>query len=395
MTEQAKASFAAQTAGIRDQVKITAIKVLQPQRGATLVKVETDAGVSGYGPCHGTGPFVRAAIADLEGPRLPHLGLIGKDPLAIGVHFHNMFYAYPQRGRVIGALSAIDIALWDIAGKLLNQPVCKLLGGPFRDEIKLYSHCRGGDFLSKAEWRDRARGMKDDPHGFTAYKIDIHHVLGGHMQQYLPGIGPRETQDVAQAYGLAREALGGEIDIIVHCHNELDLPSAIKVAEAVEPVKPLFFEDPIAPEYSGSWMALRRTTRVPLLTGENIALAEGALPFLQNQIVDCLQPDLINCGGITGAKRIADLAALYRIPVSCHNVSGYVLNMASQQFSAAIFDCPLMECTRTADAAPDAVGEKLVIRNGKMKVAMRPGLGLELDFDYLKANRAEGEPWWD
>jgi len=395
MTKQTVAPFAAQAAGMRDQVKITAIKVLQPQRGATLVKVETDAGASGYGPCHGTGPFVRAAIAGLEGPRLPHLGLIGKDPLAIGVHFHNMFYAYPQRGRVMGVLSAIDIALWDIAGKLLNQPVCKLLGGPFRGETKLYSHCRGGDFLSKAEWHNRARELEDDPHGFTAYKIDIHHVLGGHMQQYLPGIGPREVRNVAQAYGLAREALGDEIDIIVHCHNELDLPSAIKVAEAVEPIKPLFFEDPIAPEYSDSWMALRRTTRVPLLTGENIALAEGALPFLQNQVIDCLQPDLINCGGITGAKRIADLAALYRIPVSCHNVSGYVLNMASQQFSAAVFNCPLMECTRTADDAPDAVGEKLVIRDGKMKVAMRPGLGLELDFDYLKANRAEGEPWWD
>ena len=395
MSEQIDALFAVQAAGMRDQVRITAIKVLQPQRGATLVKVETDAGVSGYGPCHGTGPFVRAAIAGLEGPRLPHLGLIGKDPLAIGVHFHNMFYAYPQRGRVMGVLSAIDIALWDIAGKLLDQPVCTLLGGPFRDEIKLYSHCRGGDFLSKAEWHNRARELKDDPHGFTAYKIDIHHVLGGQMQQYLPGIGPREARDVAQAYGLAREALGDEIDIVVHCHNELDLPSAIKVAEAVEPIKPLFFEDAIAPEYSDSWMALRRTTRVPLLTGENIALAEGALPFLQNQAVDCLQPDLINCGGITGAKRIADLAALYRIPVSCHNVSGYVLNMASQQFSAAIFNCPLMECTRTADAAPDAVGEKLVIHDGKMQVAMRPGLGLELDFDYLKANRAEGEPWWD
>ena len=395
MTEQTAVPFDAQVAGMRDLVTITAIKVLQPKRGATLLKVETDAGVSGYGPCHGTGPFVRAAVARLGGPRLPHLGLIGKDPLAIGVHFHNMFYAYPQRGRVMGVLSAIDIALWDIAGKLLNQPVCKLLGGPFRAEIKLYSHCRGGDFLSKAEWHNRARDMKDDPHGFTAYKIDIHHVLGGHMQQYVPGIGPREARNVAQAYGLAREALGDEIDIIVHCHNELDLPSAIKVAEAVEPIKPLFVEDPIAPEYSDSWMALRRTTRVPLLTGENIALAEGALLFLQNQAVDCLQPDLINCGGITGAKRIADLAALYRIPVSCHNVSGYVLNMASQQFSAAIFNCPLMECTRTADAAPDAVGEKLVIREGKMKVAMRPGLGLELDFDYLKATRAEGEPWWD
>jgi galactonate dehydratase len=375
-------------------VTITAIKALQPRRGATLIKVETDAGVAGYGPCHGSGPFVRAVIDGLEGPRLPHLGLIGKDPLAIEVHFHNMFYAYPQRGRVMPVLSGIDIALWDLAGKLLDQPVHRLLGGPFRDWIKLYSHCRGGDFLSRSEWRDRAQELKDDPHGFTAYKIDIHHALGAHMQQVIPSIGVQEARVVHRAYTLAREALGEEIDIIVHCHNELDLPSAIKVAEAVEPVKPLFFEDAIAPDVVESWLALRRTTRVPLLTGENIALPEGALPFVQHQAVDCLQPDLINAGGITGTKRIADLAALYRIPVCLHNVSGYVLNMASQQFSAAIFNCPMMECTRTADAAPEAAGEKLVIEDGMMKVAQRPGLGLQLDMDYLKANRADGEPWW-
>jgi len=377
------------------QVKITAINALQPQSGATLIRVETDAGVNGYGPCHGTGPFARAAIAGLEGPRLPHLGLIGKDPLAIDVHFYNMFYAYPQRGRVMGVLSAIDIALWDLAGKLLGQPVCRLLGGPFRDEIALYSHCTGGDFLSRDEWRSRAQSLKDDPCGYKAYKIDIHHILHGHVQQYVPSIGPREARDVAQAYGLAREAIGDEIDIIVHCHNELDLPSAIRVAEAVEPIKPLYFEDPIAPEFGESWMALRRTTRVPILTGENIALAEGALPFLQHQAVDSLQPDLINCGGITGAKRIADLASLYRIPISCHNVSGYVLDMASLQLSAAVFNCPLLECRRTAADAPEATGEKLVIRDGRMKVPMRPGLGLELDFEYLEAHRADGEPWWD
>lgn len=383
------------TGGLAGQVKITAIKAVQPKSGATLVRVETDAGVAGYGPCHGTGPFVRAAIAGLEGPRLPHLGLIGKDPLAIDVHFHNMFYAYPQRGRVMGVLSAIDIALWDLAGKLLGQPVCRLLGGPFREEIPLYSHCAGGDFLSRAEWQARADDLKNDPYGFGAYKIDIHHVLHAHMQQYIPSIGPRAVRDVAQAYALAREALGDGIDIIVHCHNELDLPSAIQVAEAVEPIKPLYYEDPLAPEFGEAWMALRRSTRIPILTGENIALAEGALPFLQHQAVDSLQPDLINCGGISGARRIADLAALYRIPISCHNVSGYVLDMASQQFSAAVFNCPLLECRRRAAEAPEATGEKLVIRDGKMKVAMRPGLGLELDFDYLKANRAEGEPWWE
>jgi galactonate dehydratase len=359
----------------------------------TLIKVETDAGQVGYGPCGGSGPFARDVIATLHEGRLPHLGLIGKDPLAIQVHHHNMFYAYPQRGRQVGVLSGIDIALWDLAGKILNQPVSKLLGGTFRDEIQLYSHCTGGDYFDKAEWRDRAQALTGDGKGFRAFKVDIHHPLGGHMQQHIPSIGPREARKVRRAYALAREAFGDEIDIIVHCHNELDVPSAIKVAQAVEPIEPLFFEDPLAPDFSESWMALRRSTRLPIMTGENIQLAEAALPFLQRQAVDCLQPDLINSGGITGVKLMADLAALYRIPVCLHNVWGYGLHMASIQVSAALFDCPLMECTRTADQTPEAANVPR-IEDGKIKVPALPGMGYEFDQAYLKASRAEGEPWW-
>jgi galactonate dehydratase len=215
------------------------------------------------------------------------------------------------------------------------------------------------------------------------------------MQQYTPSIGPQEARKVHRAYVLAREALGDEIDIIVHCHNELDVPSAIRVAQAVEPIQPLFYEDPLAPNFSEAWMALRRATRLPIMTGENIELAEDALPFLQNQAVDVLQPDLINSGGITGTKMLADLAALYRIPICLHNVSGLLLNMASQQFSAALFNCPMLECTRRAHEIPWATPNPLEIEHGYMKVSTRPGLGVDLDQAYLKANRADGEPWWE
>ena len=122
-------------ASLPGDIQITAIKALQPRSGSTksdttLVRVETNTGAYGIGPCHGSGPFVRAVLDRLEGPRLPHLTLIGNYPLSIDVHFHNLFYAYPQRARVMGVLSAIDIALWDLAGKLLGQPVCRPLGGP-------------------------------------------------------------------------------------------------------------------------------------------------------------------------------------------------------------------------------------------------------------------------
>lgn len=310
--------------------------------------------------------------------RIPQLGLIGKDPLAIQVHFHNIFYAYAQRARNVKVLSGIDIALWDLAGNILNQPVSKLLGGNFRDEIPLYSHCAGGDFLSRDEWKKRARGLKEDPNGYKAFKIDIHHVFGTPMQQFIPSIGPKEEANVRQAYTLAREALGLDIDIIVHCHCELDTPSAIKVAEAVEDIKPLVLEDPIAPAFSESWIALRRSTRIPLMTGENLSLVESAMPFLENQAVDVLQPDLINAGGITGTKVIADLAAHYRTPIFLHNVSGMVLNMATQQFAAAVFNCPMIECTRNGNRGGEAASNSPVIKDGIMKVSTMPGIGIDI-----------------
>ena len=337
------------------------------------------------------GPFARAVLTKLEGSRLPHLGLAGKDPLAIRVHFHNMFYAYLQRGRQVRVLSGVDIALWDLAGKILNQPVSKLLGGNFREDILLYSHCPGGDFFSKEAWQDRAQKLREDPRGFKRYPPRAGCTHAAVHTEYW---SPQEVRKIHTAYTLAREAFGPDIDIIVHCHCELDTPSAIKVAEAVEHIKPLFYEDPLAPSFSESWLALRRTTRIPLMTGENIELPEGAMPFLQNQAVDYLQPDLLNSGGITGTKMIADLAALYRIPVCLHNVSGLALNMASQQWSAAVFNCLMMECTRNADQAEEAISNTPVIENGRMKISKLPGLGLDLDQDYLKATKAEGEPWW-
>jgi L-alanine-DL-glutamate epimerase-like enolase superfamily enzyme len=188
--------------------------------------------------------------------------------------------------------------------------------------------------------------------------------------------------------------LGEEIDIIVHAQCELDAPSAIAVAEAVEAIKPIYYEDPLQPGFSENWLALRRSTRIPIMTGENLELPEAALPFLQSQAVDCLQPDIVMSGGITGTKKIADLAALYRTPITLHNVSGLLLNAASQQLAAAIFDCPRIECTRRATSLQWASPNPLEISNGRMKISDRPGLGVELDQDWLLAHRHEGETGW-
>ena len=391
------AHFEALAAPARNQVKITALKAMQTTGTGTIIRIETDAGISGYGPCHGTGPYAREVLKEIESNRGSgeNLNLTGKDPLAIKVHFHNLFYAWAQRNRHIRILSGVDIALWDLAGKILNVPVSKLLGGNFREEIPLYSHCgHDGNFWDKVEWRDRAQKLKDAPAGFKAFKVDLNDAMGVMARQFVPSIGPQDVRKIQLCYDLARESFGSNIDIIVHGHNELDLPSAVQVAAAVEQIKPIYFEDPIAPIYSDSWPVLHRTTRVPLLTGENIELLEGALPFIQNQAVDCLQPDLIDSGGISAVKMMADLATAYRMPMCLHNVSGLLLNMACQQFAAAVHNVPMIECARGSDKPRAAASNAPVITNGKMRVSTLPGLGLDFDLDYLKGSLAPGETWW-
>ena len=378
-------------------VKITDIRAMRLDDGFCLIRVDTDAGVAGYGECGDLdGDLVRAVIHThaAGGGRLPHLKLIGKDPLAIRVHHHNMFTAFPQRRPHMQMLSGIDMALWDLAGKLLDQPVYQLLGGKFRDEIPLYSHCPHFDLTDAGAWREQAAELKADPHGFTAFKVDIHSALGLNMQEYVPSLSPGDFRKVRRAYELAREHLGEDIDIIVHCHNELDTTSAIGVAQVIEAIRPLYYEDPLQPGFGENWLALRRSTRLPILTGENLELVEQAMPFIQSHAVDCLQPDIVNAGGITGVKAMADVAAAYRMPITLHNVSGLLLNMASQQLAASIFDCPRIECTRGATSLQWAAENPLEISKGRMQISNAPGLGVTLDEAWLKGHRFEGEPYW-
>ena len=381
----------------RGQATITDIRAVRLDSGFSLIRIDTDAGISGYGECGDLdGDLVRASILTHAkgGARLPHLQLIGKDPLDIGVHYHNMFYAYRQRPAHMMVCSGIDMALWDLAGRLLGQPVHKLLGGAFRTDIELYSHCPHFDLTDAGAWRDAAAELISDPHGFRTFKVDIHDAVGIHMQEYVPSLSPADIRKVRRSYELAREHLGEDIDIIVHCHNELDTPSAIAVAEAVEAIRPIYLEDPLQPGFSENWLALRKTTRIPLMTGENIELPEFALPFLQHQAVDCLQPDIVNSGGITGTKAIADLAALYRTPITLHNVSGLLLNAASQQLAAAVFNCPRIECTRRASSIGWQTPNPLRISNGRMEISTAPGLGVELDQEWIAAHRYPGETGW-
>jgi L-alanine-DL-glutamate epimerase-like enolase superfamily enzyme len=186
--------------------------------------------------------------------------------------------------------------------------------------------------------------------------------------------------------------LGPEYDIMVHCHNEYDLPSAVAIARAVEPINPKWLEDPLPPPFSDSWVALKRDCRVPLLTGEKLEMPQGFYPFLKNQAVDFIYPDIAFCGGLTAAMKIATLAELYRIPVATHNVGGVLLTMASIHFGLSIFGFLTSE-TRLGQRVSilTMAKEPPEVKDGTAGLPVKPGLGVELDDAGVKAWQAPGD----
>jgi galactonate dehydratase len=235
------------------------------------------------------------------------------------------------------------------------------------------------------------------PEGFTAFKCDVHSPLGVPMGRYSPTLDSSQLRNVHRAYNNVREAVGEEIDIAVHCHNELDGPSAIGVAKAVESMNPLFMEDALNPSFSEAWMALRRSTRITLMTGEKLELVRGFRPFVDSQAVDIIHPDLAFAGGFTGVKKIADYAALARTPVALHNVGSLILTYANAHFGSSIENFYRSE---SALGRPNhyiegmAAGNPPDVRKGQLKVPTGPGLGLDINPDFLRKNLVEGEEFW-
>ena len=375
----------------RGRIRITEIRAMKLTNSNCLIRVDTDAGISGYGEAGTNGPMARARIEVMK----QHL--IGKDPLAIEVHFHNLTTIMHAWMAHIPTISGIDIALWDLAGKILNRPLCVLLGGPFRESIPLYSHGFNLDMLDKGSCHDWAQRVRSTPEGFTAYKISFDSYIGIPSARYATTLTPAQIRTIVQAYSNLREAVGNDIDIAIHCHNELDTPSAIGVAKAVEPLEPLFYEDPLNVPFSEAWIALKRASRIPILTGEKIEMLRGFKPFIDNQAIDIIHPDLAFAGGITGARKIADYAALTRTPVALHNVGSLVLTMASAHFGASVqnfyrSESPLGWPARIAEKM--AASNPPSVKSSQLQVPMSPGLGFDINPDFLKEYLEPGEPFW-
>ena len=399
--------YAAKAAPLRKKVKITDVKamVVRGNSDWNMVKIETDSGLTGFGEAY-WGRGVKDIILGYLRPTLA-----GQDPLDIEPLCTKMTRftggAGATGGATVTAISGVEIALWDLSGKILETPVSKLLGGQYREGIRAYWTGSPQDMLDPASCREFAAFVKRHPYGITAVKSDADSFPGKYDPQFQePGherdgwhLTRKDISRIVRGFGNLREALGEEIDIAVHCHWEFDWTDALALARAVEPIKPAWLEDPMPPDYSESWSKLTAASPVPILTGENLYKRQGYLPFIVNQGCHIIQIDIPKSGGLLEAKKIADLAELYEIPVCAHSASSPLGSLAAAHCAAAIRDFRAMEFSPGRMPHTDAwekavIYDGPVIKEGKYRLLDKPGFGVELNEDYMRANLLPGETWW-
>jgi L-alanine-DL-glutamate epimerase-like enolase superfamily enzyme len=409
---------------LRKKVKITDLKamVMGKPGGNTLVRIDTDAGISGYGEAYwgfGVKDVMLGYLRDL---------VIGEDPLDIDPLYTKMIIHTGGAGAIAGvtvtAISGVEIALWDLAGRLLGVPVCKLLGGQYRTGVRVYLTSSPANFLDPASCREWAAVVKEHRYGITAVKTDILRV--GYPEEnlyetvldsphgYNRQLTNQDLDNNAKGFANVREALGEDFGIAVHTHWELDWSDALRLARAVAPIRPMWIEDLLPPDFNESWVKLTEESPIPILTGENLYTRRGFMPFIVNQGCHIVQIDIPKAGGLLEAKKIADMADVFDMPVCSHNASGPLGAVASAHSAAAMRDFKAHELSIGGlNAKPaslpwgNVVGDHVtaweslvihdgpLIKDGRILIPDKPGLGVEPNLDYLRAHLPPGETWWD
>lgn len=352
-------------------MKVTSLKTYLCHAYRTnwvFVKVETDEGVHGVGEAtlEYREKTVEAAILELE------RYLVGKDPHNIEAFWHDTYRDAYWRGGVVlmSALSAVEMALWDIKGKSLGVPVYQLLGGKVRDAIPCYANGwfapakTPDEFAAKAREAAKAgfKGLKWDPFG-SAY-----------MQ-----LSREEFRAAMKCIEAVKEAVGDTTELLIEGHGRFDIPTAIRIAHALEDYDVLWFEEPIPPDNKEGLAELKRRVRVPVAAGERLYSRYDYRDFFRLGCADFVQPDVSHAGGISELKKIAAMAEVHHIPLCPHNPSGPVANAATLQLAACTPNFYFLE-TMSSDVPyrREISTEQVHFKDGLMHIPDEPGLGIDL-----------------
>ncbi|MBX2963808.1 MAG: mandelate racemase/muconate lactonizing enzyme family protein [Cyclobacteriaceae bacterium] len=306
-----------------------------------------------------------------------------------------------QSGMYIAVLTAIETALWDLAGKALNVPVYQLLGGKFRDKVRVYMDTAlYQNQLPKPE--DFATAAKEAVQmGFTAVKFDLDQGNDPNKyDRYNWTASQPEIQRMYDQMAAARKAVGPNIDICADMHGRYDLPTAHKAAKILEPLNLMWLEEPIPAENVEAYAAITKSTSTPICAGENHYLAHGFRPLLEKNAVDIIMPDLQKAGGLGEGQRIANLAHLYYIPFAPHMVASYLGAMAAAHVCASVPNFMILEWQIYYHKDP--MWKEIVtfdgtefIDKGFLKVSDKPGIGVDINEEGMKKYAAQGMPFFE
>ena len=353
-------------------MKITDIKtfnVFAYRTNFVFVKLETDEGISGIG--EGTLEYkenaLLGAIEDIK--RV----LIGQDPREVERISHELYRdSYWRVGPVLqSAVSAVNMAMWDIKAKAAGVPVYEMLGGKVRDGVRMYANA----WFAGAKTADEfaAAAVKAKNMGVTALKWDPF----GKAYMYMENSDFRRSIEIVEA---VRGAVGNDVDLLIEGHGRFDIATGIKIANALKPFDPYFFEEPTPPDCLDALAQVHKSSPVPIAAGERLYSLTQMRDFLERGCADFVQPDISHCGGISAVKKMAALCEAHYVALAPHNPSGPVANAATLHIAASTPGFRILEiCFTDVSWRKELTNERVVFDKGNILIPTGVGLGLEIN----------------
>ena len=372
-------------------VRTAMVRVHGPQ---AHIRVYTDQGLVGHGEATDAAVGTPALVNSFR------RFLVGKDPLNIDAIWEQIrqggIFSGAQGGQYTTALSGLEIALWDLAGKALGMPIYQLMGGKFRDRIRIYcdTDMRGSPLGPEG---DRKVAFVEEA-GFTVAKIDLD---GARHPNRLDPVD--RTADIAEMDRMMawirhiREKLPKSIELAADMHGFYDAATGKHVAQAAEEFRLLWLEEPVPPENIDAMANIRRSTKTRIACGENLYMRWGFTSLLEKQAVDIIQPDFQKTGGLSEARKIANLAEAYYIPLAPHCVVSPLGMMATAHVCATIPNFLVCEWhwVNFPELWKNWVKEGEIIEKGFVTVPDRPGIGVEMNDEVAKKAQMPGTTWFE
>jgi galactonate dehydratase len=387
----------ADTSYRRPKLKITEIRTAEVRvHGYQVhVRVYTDQGIIGQGEstdaAQGNVPLIRSF------GRM----LVGQDPLNVEAAFERIrtsgVFAGAQAGQYVTALTAVEIALWDIAGKATGLPVCQLLGGKVRNRVRIY--CDSGAKEMIPGNQDSLARMKEiQEMGFSAAKIDIDDATDPSRFDRVNWTANNDEIDhMIAKIAFTRENYPKNFSLAVDMHARYDATTGKRVAKEVEPFKLMWLEEPVPAENIDAMRDIRESTKTPICCGENIYMRWGFREILEKRAADIIMPDFQKCGGLLEARKIADMAHTYYVPVAPHAVTSPIGMMASAHVCAVIPNFLVQEWhwIDSPELWRNWVKEGQIINKGFIDIPERAGLGVEMNDEGARKAQVPGTPWFE